>query len=103
MSEETLPTLEELLAKLRERYGIREVGVRATVGFRVPVEVSIAYKTLKPEVREALRERLERVIALAALGYLDREDIPIALMYSPEYAYKLKRLARDERGEPAQP
>jgi len=100
MSEETLPTLEELLAKLREKYGVREVGVRATVGFRVPVEVFVAYHTLSPKAREALKEGLERVIALAALGYLDREGIPIALMRSPEYAYRLKRVIKNERAEP---
>jgi len=71
----TLPGLKELLARLRERFGVK-VGARTTVGFKVPVEVHIAYKTLEEEEKRIIRESLELTIAATSLGLLNLRASP---------------------------
>jgi len=95
-SEDTLPSLEELRARLREKLGLKETEASTivTLEIEVPPRVAEMYESLSPEEKEALEKRFAWTLAAYVLGYLELTDLPYALLFGPDVVYRIKRFVK---------
>jgi len=75
-SSTTLPGLKELEERLSEIFRIKDTGVTAVVGFRLPLAFCLAYRALKNRQKDSLRDLVARAIALTFLGEIDISEAP---------------------------
>ena len=72
----TLPSLKEMRAILRERFGISEGESDKVLGFKVSPETYVSYHTLGREDKGFVKEVVETVVAGLRLGYIERGASP---------------------------